>query len=87
MARRPETCCIDGCGREANISYLKIPMQVIFITEQTEGRGCGPYLDTKTMDLCAKCMNKIVEWGRYPIASGASGVYTYKIGGSIHENH
>jgi hypothetical protein len=67
------TC--DICGEPATKLKKGIPM--VFTTEQTEGRSCTPHLTTETIDICDKCLQRIVD--RYPLtASGAQGCNTYK---------
>jgi hypothetical protein len=51
-------------------------LQVIFTTDQTEGRSRDPYLSRQSMDLCAACRAKIVK-GNYVFAHGAMGNNTY----------
>lgn len=69
-----KTCDIQGCGSHEAVSGTSL--QVIFHTEQTEGRGVKPYLTIQTLDVCEKCMEKIVE-GNYVHGSGAQGVNEY----------
>ena len=37
-------------------------LQVIFQTEQDEGRRVKDYLDTVDIDICDSCMSKILLW-------------------------
>ena len=64
----------DICKKEA--PYPDTSLQVIFITEQTEGNSCNPHLDTVTIDLCNHCMQTILD-GNYVFASGAQGSNEY----------
>lgn len=50
--------------------------QVIFTTEQTEGRTVKPYLSQKTLDLCDTCESKMLE-GNMLFGAGAMGYNTY----------
>jgi hypothetical protein len=50
----------DLCKNEFNDKLNTISMPVIFHTEQTEGRPCEPYLTTKKVELCQKCIDKTV---------------------------
>lgn len=64
----------DICEKPA--VNLQIRIQVVFTTEQTEGRPCSPHLVDEVMDLCGGCLARIIE--RHPIrASGAQGHNTY----------
>lgn len=56
--------------------YQCIP--VVFHTEQNEGMGTTPYLDTKTyIDMCPECVKRFTD--EYPLhAWGAQGYNTYK---------
>ena len=69
-------CDIKECGRKAIHKDTKL--QVIFTTDQTEGRSCRPYLDNVTIDLCYECMVKVLE-GRAIYANGAMGHNEYSI--------
>ena len=71
-------CDIKECGRKAIHKDTKL--QVIFTTDQTEGRSCSPYLDNVTIDICDECMAKILD-GRAIYASGAMGCNEYSIAG------
>jgi hypothetical protein len=68
----------DICQDDA--VHLKKPLQVVFVTEQTEGRSVTPHLSLETLDLCHGCLQRIVE--RHPvIGSGAQGHNTYRLKG------
>ncbi len=67
-------CDIAVCTEEAY--YKGSPLQAIFTTEQTEGRGVEPYLSMEKVDICKGCMSKIVK-GNYVWANGAQGSNTY----------
>lgn len=80
----------DVCGKENENEDIDI--QVIFTTEQNEGRSCNPYLCKETLNLCDSCMNNILYKGKYIFADGAMGCNTYKfeplikdLGGDINE--
>lgn len=68
------TCDIKGCTEKAFADPFSI--QVIFHTEQTEGRGTNSYLFTEKIDLCTKCHKKILD-GNYVHAHGAMGHNEY----------
>jgi len=67
------TC--DICKKPATKLQQKTP--VVFLTEQTEGRPCTPYITIETIDLCDGCSQRII--GSYPLtAYGAQGSNTYE---------
>lgn len=68
-------CDIKDC---TNVSNREEPLEldVIFTSEQTEGRSCPPYLSSEKVDLCPQCINKVLE-GNYIWANGAQGHNTY----------
>jgi hypothetical protein len=67
------TC--DLCREPAKWLQQRIP--VIFTNKQTEGRPCKPHLTSDTLDLCEKCLQRIVD--SYPLtAHGAQGCNTYE---------
>lgn len=70
------TCDIAGCGKPA--VKLQQKLQVVFTTEQTEGRPTTPHLTDVVLDLCESCLQRIVE--RHPVrAAGAQGHNTYDL--------
>lgn len=69
-----KTIC-DVCGEET--SNEKIDIQVIFTTEQNEGRCCKPHLCNEKLNLCNKCLNNVLYNGNYICAKGAMGANTY----------
>lgn len=75
MEKKLITCDIKGCGAE-NPANVKKQIQVIFHTEQTEGRGVTPYLSNETIDICSSCLTKVLK-GNYIHGSGAMGYNDY----------
>lgn len=71
---KTKTIC-DVCGEET--SNEEINIQVIFTTEQNEGRCCKPYLCNEKLNLCNKCLNNVLCNGNYIYANGAMGYNTY----------
>lgn len=66
----------DICGSDA--THLKQKLQVVFTTEQTEGRPMSPHLSDQSLDLCERCLGRIID--RHPVrASGAQGHNTYEL--------
>jgi len=66
-------CDILDCGKENSKEHK---LQVIFETEQTEGRSCKPYLSNELVDLCDECFSKVLK-GQYIFAYGAQGYNKY----------
>jgi hypothetical protein len=65
-------CDILECQQNVN-KYKKVKLQVIFTTEQTEGKSVEPYLDGNySLDLCHEHYNKVLD-GNYVHATGAQG--------------
>ena len=69
------TCDIKGCKSTAPQNVQK-RIQVIFTTDQTEGRSVKPYLSEADIDICAKCLDNVLE-GNYIYANGAMGHNEY----------
>ena len=69
------TVSCDVCG-DTKHTKTEICLDVIFTTEQTEGRGSAPYLSNQKMDICPTCLSRILE-GNYLFAHGAQGHNTY----------
>ena len=65
----------DIC-KAKDASEKGVSLQVIFDTEQTEGRGCPPYLSMVDVDICKDCYQKILG-GNAVFASGAQGYNDY----------
>lgn len=59
--------------------HIDVRLQVIFTTEQTEGRSTTPYLFPVKVDVCDDCMATILQ-GNYVYASGAQGANKYWLG-------
>lgn len=77
------TC--DICGKNIPETYphlIQQSIQVMFTTEQTEGRPVTPYLSMCKIDICIDCRNHLIK-GNYIFASGAMGHnrYYFKEGG------
>ncbi len=68
------TCDIEKCNNDFLVETKDI--QVIFTTDQTEGRSCTPYLSNEKVDICVDCLIKVLE-GNYIWANGAQGHNTY----------
>ena len=64
----------DVCGAQ---NAKQIELDVIFTTEQTEGRSCKPYLKRNKIDICDECKDKILKGGVYIHAAGAQGYNKY----------
>ena len=70
-------CDILTCNESA--SYVSHDIQVVFTTEQTEGRTTKPYLYMAKLDLCQDHFNDIIDKKRMIQASGAQGHNKYWI--------
>jgi len=70
----------DVCEEEMDEKPSR-DIQVIFTTEQTEGRSVKPYLDIIGLDFCNICINHLLE-GNYVFGRGAQGhnKYYFKVG-------
>ena len=75
--KKTQTFC-DICKNEKKILEKKI--QVIFTTEQTEGRSCSPYLSMEKIDICQKCLDSVLR-GNYLIGSGCQGYNNFNFKG------
>lgn len=64
----------DVCIKIAD--YKSLTIQVIFLTDQTEGKPTEPNLHLEKLDLCEICIGKIMK-GHYLFAQGAQGYNTY----------
>ena len=67
-------CDIKGCNNEA--SHIKNTIQVVFHTDQTEGRSVKPYLSLEKLDLCNEHYD-LVSCGAGIHGQGAQGFNTY----------
>ena len=69
-------CDIKGCKNKVE-KHKEIYLKVTFHNEQTEGRGCEPYLSDEKLDLCGTCYSKLISL--MPIqGEGAQGYNTYE---------
>jgi hypothetical protein len=68
----------DICSNDIihNINTFEGKLQVIFTTEQTEGRSTSPYLGEEEIDLCEDCYKHLLS-GNYIYAAGAMGYNKY----------
>lgn len=69
-------CDIDKC--ESKATYINVAHNVIFHTEQTEGRYSDPYFEPSKLDLCLEHMGELIV-GKTVHAHGAQGYNTYYI--------
>lgn len=66
----------DVCKEETNNEEIDI--QVIFTTEQNEGKPIPPHLCSEKLNICDRCMDRILIDGKYIYASGAMGSNIYE---------
>jgi hypothetical protein len=64
----------DICSTTA--TNVNLDIQVIFETEQQEGRSTKSYFRDEILDLCNECKEKNLR-GNYIFASGAMGYNKY----------
>ncbi len=74
MKTEKYTCDINNCKNE--VAEKQKQLQIIFLTDQTEGRGCKPYLTLEKIDICQKCLDKVLE-GEAVLGTGAQGHNQY----------
>lgn len=78
-------CDICHCENTHNdINSQKL--SVIFVTEQTEGYSCNPYLSIEKLDICPNCFNKILD-GNMVFAKGAQECNKYYFKGLKEEEN
>lgn len=64
----------DVC--KGQISPRPHDIQVIFVSDQNEGKPSEPYLDEVTIDICKLCIDKVMS-GKYIFSRGALGNNEY----------
>ena len=67
------TIC-DVCENDKEVCSKNI--NIIFTTEQTEGRSVEPYLSLNKIDICVKCLAKVIS-GNMLFGEGAMGHNRY----------
>lgn len=72
--KKIETLC-DICGEDVGCNKENT-IQVIFTTDQTEGRSCKPYLSIEKMDICNVCLDRRTR-GESIYGYGAQGYNKY----------
>lgn len=72
--RQIEEVTCDLCGSECD-EFAEVSYPVVFDTDQTEGRGCKPYISQKKIDVCPSCAKKVLMVR----ASGAMGFNKYRV--------
>ena len=70
MRKTITQCFCDVCNSEESVRTESI--QVIFTTEQTEGKSTSPYLYNVKMDICKVCLSHILS-GNMLFGHGAQG--------------
>lgn len=75
MGKKPEEYFCDVC-KDPILKGSKTEIQVIFTTEQTEGRGVPNYLSDESIDMCKKCHDHVLK-GNYLFGHGAQGYNNY----------
>lgn len=79
MRKKIEEIKCDICSCDISKAKEPIRMQVIFTSDQTEGRASKPYFDYNNLDLCENCLSSVLS-GNYIFAYGAQGhnIYYFK---------
>lgn len=62
----------DICKSESNCQNITYP--VLFLSDQTEGRPCKPYISLQKIDVCEMCLKDVVRISGY----GCQGHNTFK---------
>lgn len=77
MTKNTLVCDLKDCGKEWEKpeKYQQRTMQVVYTTDQTEGRCVEPYFENLKLDICPDCMGKIMKSRRYLEAHGAQGYH------------
>lgn len=76
MARETiEVVTCDVCRKRIDGKVVSGIFPVIFHTDQTEGRGCDPYLTWQTLDMHEDCVIKATNIH----GSGAQGYNDYQL--------
>ena len=70
------TCDIKDCNNPVKKENISKSLQILFVTEQTEGRGCSPYLVNVKLDICESCLGRILS-GTPLYGAGAMGFNKY----------
>lgn len=77
------TCDVKTPEHEGVVKSMK--MSIVFTTETTEGRGVTPYLTTETLDICSKCLQRIVDTRTLLTGHGAQGYNDYYFEGATND--
>lgn len=72
---KKETYICNLCGKD-EVDKKEQTIQVIFTTEQNEGRATDPYLAMEILDFCDLCWRDVLE-GKAVFAKGAMGNNRY----------
>lgn len=68
-------CDVEGCGKEG---AKPRKLDVVFVTEQTEGRSTKPHIVASVLDVCDDCIEHAISTRQLLTASGAQGHNTYR---------
>lgn len=67
MKQTTITCDVEHTEHEGDVAE-GLNMMMVFNTETTEGRNVTPYLTHEKIDICHKCLSRIVH--EYTLLSG-----------------
>lgn len=70
-------CDIKGRRHDGPVTTYKL--NVVFTTEQDEGRAVTAYLDSVQLEMCQTCYRRMIESRRLITAAGAMGHNTYTL--------
>ena len=74
MRKSIEIVTCDLCGAQRD-DVVSITYPVVFLTEQTEGHPCKPYIYISDIDVCPVCKKRILMVN----ATGCMGVNEYEV--------
>ena len=79
MKKEIKECDISNREHNADTEIRTYTMDVVFTTEQNEGRATSPYIDNVTLELCSACRNEILIKRKMITAVGAMGYNKYEL--------
>ena len=73
---KTETYTCDICGNGSTKDREEKQLQVIFLTNQTDGAYSTPHLSSERVNYCKECEDRILN-GEYVYGKGAQGYNTF----------
>lgn len=71
-------CDVHKCQNKVN-DFVQGKLQVVFTTEQTEGRSIAPYMTEAMLDVCDEHIGQMIKERKMLTGSGAQGHNTYTL--------